>query len=106
MQLCDNGLIAEQESVPIREVAIASLSPNPAVKGVAEVSFSLADGSPADLSVFDIAGRAVESHDLALLGPGAHALTIGGRTKLAPGLYRVRIRQGGRTATRSVIVVP
>lgn len=101
-----SGMIAEEEGGPTPELAIVSLRPNPALKGVAEIFFSLADESPGELKVFDVAGRLVESHELTHLGPGAHGVTIGGRTKLSPGLYRVRISQSGRSATRSVIVVP
>lgn len=105
---CDGGLSAtpaREESRPALDLAIVSLRPNPAVEGVAEVSFTLAEQSPATLRVFDIAGRLVESHDLARFGPGAHEISIGGSSKLPAGHYRVRISQGGRSVTRSVIVV-
>ena len=105
---CGGGLSARpsrEESSPARELAIVDLRPNPTSEGGALVSFSLAAGAPAKLQVFDVAGRLIEAHDLALLGPGAHEMRIGGRTRLSPGHYRVRISQGGLSAARSVIVV-
>ena len=108
-QLCDGGggsaVPAREEGGPARELAISSVRPNPTSEGGADIFFSLADGSAATLKVFDIAGRLVESHDLARLGPGAHELSIGGGSRLSPGHYQVRISQGGRSVTRSVIVV-
>jgi hypothetical protein len=104
--LCDDNVLAELppgEIAPARELAISAVRPNPTSNGGAMVSFTLASGPPATLEVLDIVGRRVEVVDLAGYSPGPNSVSIGSR--LAPGNYRIRIRQGDRFATRSAIVV-
>ena len=96
---------ARDEGAPARELAITAVRPNPTSEGGAEVSFALASSSAATLEVLDVAGRRVEAHDLARLGQGNHTLRIGARASLAPGHYWVRIRQDGRSVTRSATVI-
>lgn len=108
---CDGGLfIAEAPDAgepavePAVELAISALRPNPSARGRTDVVFSLFDASPAILRIYDIAGRLVESHDLAPGGSRTQEMSIGVGRKLSPGFYRVRISQGGRSVTRSLIV--
>jgi hypothetical protein len=96
---------AREEPGPARELAFVALRPNPTSDGGANVSFTLADDTPATLKVFDIAGRQVESHDLSNLGPGAHEIRIGRDTRLSAGQYWVRISQGARSIKRGVVVL-
>ena len=94
-----------EERGPARAPAIASARPNPTTDGGIDVSFTLADDSPARLEVLDVAGRVMETHDLTALGQGQHQIRLGTRRSLPPGHYRVRILQGGRSAARVVIVI-
>jgi hypothetical protein len=94
---------AREEEAPALALAITEVSPNPASQGGTEVSFALAEASPATLEVFDIAGRQVEARDLSAFGPGTHRVRIG--AALSSGYYWVRIRQGGRTASHAAIIV-
>ena len=105
LALCDPGKPApREEHTPARsELAITAVGSNPTAEGGVELSFTLANGSPATLGVFDAAGRRVEARDLSHLGPGVNSLRIGAR--LATGHYWVRIEQGDRSATREVIVI-
>jgi hypothetical protein len=110
MALCGDGGFsarpAREEVGPPYLLGIAAVRPNPVSHGVADVSFTLAEGDPATLTVFDLAGRRVETHDLRSLGAGPHDLRIGERAKLSAGNYWVRIRQGERAVTRNVVVIP
>jgi len=105
--ICSDGgnIIAQlppDDAAAVRVLAISAVRPNPTRNG-AEISFTLAEGPPATLEVLDILGRRVEVLDLAGFNPGPNSVFIGAR--LAPGSYRVRIRQGDRFATRSAIVM-
>jgi len=73
--------------------------PNPATGGTLTVSFTLPDGGAATLELFDVAGRRIASRDVGSMGAGAHAVTLGAGRSLAPGVYLVRLAQGGRSAT-------
>jgi hypothetical protein len=96
---------AREEFARPHELAITAVRPNPSSEGGVDIAFTLASSAPASLEVLDVAGRRVEVHDLAGLGPGDHALRIGARAKLSPGHYWVRIRQGDRSAVRNAIVI-
>ena len=93
---------ASVEGAPPPTLAITLVRPNPASRDGAEVSFILGDG-PARLDVHDVAGRRVESQDLATFGPGAHTVRVG--AGLPPGYYWLRLRQGDRFVARRAIVI-
>ncbi len=85
--------------------------PNP-FRDQVRFSFTLEpeDGSaPADLAVFDVAGRRVRQLYRGQLEPGTHAfdwdgMDAGGR-RVAPGVYFVRARQGTLSASRKLFRV-
>lgn len=103
--LCGSGKPEppQEENATSRKLAITAVSSNPTAEGGAEVSFTLASGTPATLEVFNVAGRRVEVQDLSQLGPGANSVQIGAR--LAAGIYVVRLHQGSSATTRRVVLL-
>jgi hypothetical protein len=96
---------AGETSVTVPLHAVLSLTgfwPNPAGRG-AHVSFSLADGSAATISVYDIAGRRRLAREVGSLGPGSHLLPLAG--ELPSGLYVLQLTQGSRSLTRKAMIV-
>ncbi len=87
--------------VPFRAAfSLAGFTPNPAPAGSARVAFSLADRTPATIEVVDVTGRRVASERLEAPSPGAGSIAIAPRAGLAPGLYFVKLTQGGSTLVR------
>jgi hypothetical protein len=86
-------------------LAIRGVTPNPAVGGRLRVEFALRDGSPARLELMDVAGRLLHSRDVGSFGPGTHALDLSAGRVLRPGMYFLRLTQGGREArTRATVL--
>ncbi len=90
--------------VPRAVLALEGARPNPAV-GRMSVAFSLPDGSPASLTMLDVAGREVARHEVGSLGAGRHVVPMGSGAPLAPGLYWIRLTQGGRALLARAIVI-
>ena len=92
-------------AVPARPgFALDAPAPNP-VAGDVLLTFELPDASRAELALFDLGGRRIESRDVGGLGAGRHALRIGRERALSPGLYIVRLTQGGRETARRLSVI-
>jgi hypothetical protein len=78
-----------------------TLAGNPVVDGSLRVRVALASTSlPAEVSVVDIRGRVVAR---AAALPGEHVIALG--SALAPGVYHVRLVQGGRMAVARAVVL-
>ena len=91
--------------VPLRyELALETVRPNP-VLGDLVVAFSLASGSRAALELFDAGGRRVASRAVGSLGAGRHRVSLAERTRLAPGVYVIRLTSENRSLTRRVVVM-
>ena len=84
-------------------LALGAPFPNPA-RGSFSVWCTIAPGTPAAVELLDVAGRRIERH--ALAGSGSPArVRFGDGASLAPGVYLVRLRQGGRSAvTRAALL--
>jgi hypothetical protein len=83
-------------------LSIAGFTPNPGGAG-ASIVFTLASRERATLELVDLAGRRVFAREVGALGPGTHALAIG--QALAPGVYWLRVTQGGeQVRTRGVMI--
>ena len=54
------------------------------------------------LEVIDVAGRRVMRRDVSSLGPGRHTTEVGSSMR-APGLYFLRLTQGGETVRARVV---
>jgi len=85
-------------------LALAGLRPNPTTRDLS-VAFTLPSASPAKLEVLDIAGRIVLAREVGALGAGSHTLKLGEGRSFAPGVYVLRLTQGGRTLTARGAVI-
>jgi hypothetical protein len=77
--------------------------PNPS-QGEFSVGFTLSDNSPAKLELFDLAGRRMDSREVGTLGAGRHSARFGDGTRLAPGLYFVKLERGGVVGSSRLVV--
>jgi hypothetical protein len=83
---------------PVAEFALRV--PNP-VSGKLVPSFSLASTEPAELAVFDVAGRAMLRRDVGGHS-GSQSVSLG---TLPTGLYLVRLSQAGRSLSQRIAVI-
>ena len=82
--------------------ALRGALPNPAAAGL-RVAFTLPTAGPARLELYDVGGRLVRERTMNL-GPGSHVTELGG-AELAPGMYLVRLTQGGNSLSSRVSVM-
>jgi hypothetical protein len=85
-------------------LALANIAPNPSKNGFT-VSFSLPNAAPARLSLVDVTGREVESHDVGGMGSGLHQVDLGRNASLRAGVYWVRLSQAGQMFSRRAVIV-
>jgi hypothetical protein len=78
--------------------------PNPALER-ARVAFSLPGSGPAKLELLDVTGRRVAHQAIAGGAAGRRVVELTPDAALAPGLYFIRLQQGGRTLLRRGTVV-
>jgi hypothetical protein len=91
--------------VPSRlALALSGFVPNPA-RGLATVEFVLPARAPATLEVLDLQGRRLVVREVGHLGPGRARATLDGGVTLNPGIYVIRLMQGGVSASRKAVVV-
>ncbi len=91
--------------VPPRfSLALEGFRPNPSA-GSPIVAFTLTSSAPATLEVLDVIGRRVLSREVGSLGPGRHLLRLEGDASLAPGVYVIRMRQGGQGRTTRGLLI-
>ena len=92
-------------TVPGLSLSLAGARPNPSTGGALAVRFSLRDGSPATLELFDVNGRRVLGRDVGSLGAGEHVIDLAA-LRLSPGLYLARLAQGGEKRQQRIVIVP
>ena len=85
-------------------------SPNPVfARTGTTIRFSLASEGDVDLTVFDVAGRAVKSLAKGSLSAGEHTVSWDGTseagTRMPAGMYMYRIKAAGQSAERKMILV-
>ncbi len=85
-------------------LALAGARPNPAREGLV-VAFTLPTAAGGRLEVVDVSGRRMLSRSLAGLPAGSHQLRLDDGTRLAPGIYLLRLSQGERSLTARACVV-
>jgi hypothetical protein len=91
--------------VPARLLlALSGFVPNPA-RGHAIVEFVLPAKARATLEVLDLQGRRVAVREVAHLGPGRATVSLEASETPGPGVYVIRLQQGGVTASRKAVVV-
>jgi hypothetical protein len=79
--------------------------PNPGDGEQLRAAFTLEHRGAVRLALYDLAGRVMLERDAGVMDPGEHTVELRGRTRIAPGIYRLELRQGERRATSRVAVV-
>jgi hypothetical protein len=83
-------------------ISLSTFLPNPA--GPARsVRFTLRSSAPAAFEVLDIAGRSIFRREVGALGPGTHVLPL--QVLLAPGVYLMRLEQGGERVSKKGVAI-
>ena len=85
-------------------LALRGARPNPARQGWF-VEFALPEDGPAELTVYDLTGRLLQTRDVGGLGRGGHVIDMGGTSGLEPGVYWLRLQQGSHSATAKAVVL-
>ena len=104
-QLYAGNAVTGVDAAPHAAFAIDDVRPNPSIGGPITVSFALPSEQPAQVALFDIAGRRIARVTLERPAAGSHAVEIGAGRTLAPGLYMVRVTQGSLAAMQRVTVI-
>lgn len=86
-------------------LALAGPSRNPVRDPVLRIAFSLSSAEPARLALHDVQGREILTRALEGLAAGSHEIELGRETPLAPGIYFLRLTQGGLSRTAKVCVL-
>ena len=89
-------------SGPTLALSLQSPDPNP-TSGPLTITFTLPDAALAQLGVFDLSGRALETREVGQLGPGTHSVTLSGGGEHRAGLLWIRLRRADRVLTRTTI---
>jgi hypothetical protein len=81
--------------------ALYQNAPNP-TRGKTTFTFSLAAAGPAEINIYDLAGREVWRHDGTFAeGKNELAATL----ELAPGVYVYRLEAGAKAAAKKMVVI-
>lgn len=88
---------------PGGRLGLAGVRPNPSGNAFS-VAFTLPDASALRIELLDLAGRQILARDLTGLGPGSHVVKLAEDRTLSPGVYVVRLSQGGRSLTTRAVV--
>ena len=100
----EQGPLAVPYPGPGVNLGLQGAGPNPA-SGAVWVTFSLPDGSPAQLELVDLAGRSIRVLEIGSLGAGSHRVSLVDARPVRPGCYWIRLRRGDQMLTRSAIVL-
>jgi hypothetical protein len=74
---------------------VMRVRPNPASTTFV-ISFTLTGSGPVRLDLLDVTGRHITSRNLGSMGAGGHTAQLNEAAHLQPGVYIVRLSQGGR----------
>lgn len=83
-------------------LALLAVAPNPARMGDLTIRLSLPNGEAATLEVLDVAGRSVMKRNLNRFVPGVHDMSVTFDRRPEPGIYVVRLTQGGNSVSSKV----
>jgi hypothetical protein len=86
-------------------LALHGVWPNPTTGEELTAWFSLATGAAAKLELLDVVGRAIATQQVGVLGPGRHSVDLGTGSHLAPGVYILKLTQGGEAMSARIAVV-
>jgi hypothetical protein len=98
------GVTVGVEATARIDFALEGLVPNPAVAEL-NVAFSLPQARPATLMLLDVSGRELTAREVGSLGPGRHLVRLDAAGHTPPGIYWLRLTQGGRSLVRRGVVV-
>jgi hypothetical protein len=84
-------------------LALRGARPNPA-RGLVWAAFSLPNGGPASLELFDIAGRRVAARDVGTMGAGSHLASLNPAAPPPSGIYVMRLRTPDRVLSARVVL--
>jgi hypothetical protein len=85
-------------------LALAGAWPNPATNS-SVIVFTLVGSGPATLDLLDLGGRRVLSRAVGEWGPGTHNVPLTSGERLRPGVYFVRLTQGGDSKSKRIVVL-
>ena len=85
-------------------LALSAPTPNPARGNALRVRLALASDAPARLTMHDLQGRLVRAVDWAAPAAGARVADLSSGERLAPGVYFLRLAQGGAQRTTRVVI--
>ncbi|MCK5065469.1 MAG: T9SS type A sorting domain-containing protein, partial [Candidatus Fermentibacteraceae bacterium] len=106
--LCNLSVGIEEGDTVLPVLSLNPLYPNPFSAQVA-ISFSLASAGFAEISVYDLSGRQIETIAGQEFAAGEHAVMWEGRDSYgnpaASGVYLVRIRTEGGSVSRQVVLI-
>ncbi len=80
-----------------------NIYPNPSTDN-ATVSFDLNDKQKVDLKIYDVVGKEISTLVNSELPTGTHKFELNKNTKLASGIYFVKLTVDGRSITKKVVV--
>ena len=83
-------------------LAIRSVTPNPS-HGALRVAFSVPGAGPARIELIDVSGRRVESREIESPNGGEHAIQLAPE-RVAPGVYVIRLTQGGSSVSARTVL--
>jgi hypothetical protein len=86
------------------QLALHITSPAASSHGL-EVTFSLPEAKSASISLYDVAGRRVASHEVGDLGAGVHTTRFGEGISLPAGIYVVQLIQGEHRVTARAALI-
>jgi hypothetical protein len=102
------------DSIRVRRGSRGTAAPPPpglAIRGTnptggdrLQVEFTLKHPGPARLELLDVAGRVLASAQVGTMGPGRHSADLAGGKTLLPGIYFLRLSQGGSEMRTRVAV--
>jgi hypothetical protein len=84
-------------------MSLARAGPNPSPNGRFVVDLVLPSAAPAKLSLVDVGGRVLARREFR--EAGRQSVDLGSEGRLRPGLYWVRVEQGGASLTQRWIVL-
>lgn len=99
------SVVGVRDGGPPLTLTMRGATPNPSVNGRLHVAFSLRDASVARFELVDVAGRVLISRQVGMLGPGAHSLDLLEGGALRPGIYFMRLTQGGSEVRARAVVI-
>jgi Concanavalin A-like lectin/glucanases superfamily/SdrD B-like domain/FlgD Ig-like domain len=89
-------------------VAISQIRPNPLAEQTS-ISFTTPARGAVRVEIWDIGGRLVADLSPGQMAPGVHTIAWNGRgadgSRVRPGVYMIRLRAAGQTATARLILV-